>query len=210
MAWIPLPEEGKNMVRKEDREIVLGNLVSALHLIQKSREFTLVIPEIRVSLVYATPWATTQADVAGIEGRIAPVGGFPRAAGLPAFGASSHMAHTIFTLREFDAPVSAAMNIKCNREIIPILKEYAAENGWRFGMLDRNIAPPSAKWRDIEGNWRLKYVVEQAGGVPLIFTENEGMGREQLTILVGKDATEITIRALEIARRYKKLLKSVP
>jgi predicted fused transcriptional regulator/phosphomethylpyrimidine kinase len=90
------------------------------------------------------------------------------------------------------------------------LKEYTAENGWRFGMLDRNMAPPSAKWRDIEGNWRLKYVVEQAGGVPLIFTENEGMGREQLTILVGKDATEITIRALEIARRYKKLLKSVP
>jgi predicted fused transcriptional regulator/phosphomethylpyrimidine kinase len=196
------------MGRKEVREIVLGNLVTALHLIQKSRDFTLVIPEIRASLAYATPWAKTPADVAGIEGRIAPVEGYPRAVGLPAFGASTHMAHTIFTLREYDTEVNAAMNFKCNKEIIVILKQYAAEKGFRFGMLDRNMEPPSAKWREMSGNWRLKYVVEQAGGVPPVFYENEGTGREQLTILVGKDAVEITKRALEIARRYRNQIKS--
>ena len=196
------------MSKKQDKEIVLGNLVSALHLIQKSRDFAFIIPEIRTSLVYATPWATTPADVAGIEGRIAPVDGYPRAAGLPAFGASTHMAHTIFTLREFDPFISATMNLKCNKEIIEILKQYAAEMGFRFGMLDRNMEPPSAKWRNMGGNWKLRYVVEQAGGVPPIFYENEGMGREQLTILTGKDAVEITERALEIAKRYRIQLKA--
>lgn len=195
------------MSKKQDKEIVLGNLVAALHLIQKSRDFALIIPEIRTSLVCATSWATDAEDVAGIEGRIAPVDGYPRAAGLPAFGASTHMAHTIFTLREFDPFVSATMNLKCNKEIIEILKRYTSENGFRFGMLDRNMEPPSAKWKETKGNWRLKYVVEQAGGVPDIFCENEGMGREQLTILVGKDAVEIALRALEIAKRYRNQLK---
>lgn len=196
------------MSRKEDREIVLGNLVTALHLIQKSRDFTLVIPEIRAGLAYATLWAKTPADVAAIEGRIAPVGGYPRAAGLPAFGVSIAMAHTILTLREFDPSVNAAMNLKCNKEILEIVKQYAAEKGFRFGMLDRNIEPPSAKWRAMGGNWRMKYVVDQAGGVPPVFYENKGMGLEQLTILVGKDAVEITKRALEIARRYRLKMKS--
>jgi thiamine-phosphate diphosphorylase len=196
------------MSRKEDREIVLGNLVSALHLIHKSRDFALIIPEIRTSLVYATSWAQTPADVAGVEGRIAPVDGYPRAAGLPAFGASTHMAHTIFTLREFDPFVSATMNLKCNKEIIEISKKYAAENGFRFGMLDRNMEPPTEKWRKMGGNWKLKYVVEQAGGVPPIFYENEGMGREQLTILTGKNAVEIAERAIEIAKRYRAKLKA--
>ena len=44
------------MSRKEDREIVLGNLVTALQMIQKPRDFTLVIPEIRASLAYACSW----------------------------------------------------------------------------------------------------------------------------------------------------------
>jgi predicted fused transcriptional regulator/phosphomethylpyrimidine kinase len=99
------------------------------------------------------------------------------------------------------------MNLKCNKEIIEILKQYTAENIFRFGMLDRNMDPPSAKWREMGGNWRLKYVVDQAGGVPPVFYENEGMGREQLTILVGKDAVEITERALEIAKRFRHSLK---
>ena len=196
------------MTRKEDREIVLGNIVTALHLIQKSRDFPLIIPEIRAGLAYATPWAKAPEDVAAIEGRIASVQGYPRTVGLPAFGVSIAMAHTIFTLREFDSSVNAAMNLKCNEKIIEILKAYTAEKGFRFGMLDRNMEPPSAKWRNTSGNWRMKYVVDQAGGVPPVFYENKGMGLEQLTILVGKDAVEITKRALEIARRYREQVKS--
>lgn len=195
------------MSRKKDKELVLGNLVTALHLIQKSRDFALVIPEIRVSLAYATPWAKTPQDVAAIEGRIAAVGGYPRSAGLPAFGASTHMAHTILELRKYDPEINAAINFKCNKEIIEILKQYAAEKQLRFGMLDRNMELPSARYREMGGNWRLKYVVDTAGGVPPIFYENEGMGREQLSIIVGKDAVEITSMAIEIAKRYRQRIK---
>ena len=190
------------MSRKEDREIVLGNMVTALNMLEKSRDFALVIPEIRASLAFATPWAKNVNDVAGVEGRIVAVGGYPRASSIPAFGASTHMAGLILDVRGYDPEISAAMNFKCNQEIIGILKEYAGEKGFKFGMVDRNMpAPPG--YNTQVSHWRIRYMIEKLGGVPRIFYENEGMGREQLSIALGKDAVEVTKMALEIARRYR-------
>jgi len=53
--------------------------------------------------------------------------------------------------------------------------------------------------------WR--YLIEKLGGVPRIFYENEGMGREQLSIALGKDAVEVTRMALEVASRYRKKMQ---
>ncbi len=195
------------MSRKEDREIVLGNLVSALHMIEKSRDFALIIPEIRASLAYATPWAKTVKDVAAIEGRIAPVSGYPRAAGLPAFGASLRTAATILELRKYDPEINAAIIVKCNNEIIEILKRYASEKGLIFGMIDRQLEPPSDRYKKMGAGWRFRHMADTAGGAPRVFYENKGMGLEQLSILLGKDAVEVTKMALEIARRYKEKIK---
>jgi len=196
------------MGRKEDRELVLGNLVTAVNMIQKSRDFAMVIPEIRVSLAYATAWAKSPADVAAVEGRIAAVGGYPRAAGLPDFGASTHMALTILELRKYNPSINAAINFKCNGTIIEILKQFASEMGFKFGMVDRNMAPPASyREEDLTGHWKMRYMIENLGEVPRIFYENEGMGREQLSIIVGKDAVEITGMTIEIAKRYRKELR---
>ncbi|MFH1639581.1 MAG: thiamine-phosphate synthase family protein [Chloroflexota bacterium] len=193
------------MNRKEDKERVLGNLVLALHLIQKSRDFARLIPEVRVSLACAVSWAKTYRDVAAIEGRIASVGGYPRAAGLPAFGASSHMAVTILELRKYDPEIGAAMNFKCNNPIIEVLRQYAGEKNLIFGMIDRNMAPPASRYQG--GHWKIRYMVDTGGGVPRVYYENEGMGKEPLSIVVGRDAIQVTGMALEIARRYRQKMK---
>jgi predicted fused transcriptional regulator/phosphomethylpyrimidine kinase len=195
------------MSRKEDREIVLGNLVSALHMIEKSRDFALIIPEIRASLAYATPWAKTVKDVAAIEGRIAPVSGYPRAAGLPAFGASLRTAATILVIREYDPEINAAIIVKCNNEIIEILKRYASEKGLIFGMINRQLEPPSDRYKKMGAGWRFRHMADTAGGAPRVFYENKGMGLEQLSILLGKDAVEVTKMALEIAKRYRERIR---
>ncbi len=191
------------MSRKEDRDLVLGNLVSALHMIEKSRDFALIIPEIRASLAYAPSWAKSAKDVAAIEGRIAPVNGYPRAAGLPAFGASLRTAATILAFREYDPDVNAAIIVKCNEEIIKLLREYAYEKGFIFGMIDRQLEPPSEKYRKMGGGWRFRHMADTVGGAPRVFYENKGMGLEQLSILLGKDAVEVTEMALDIAKRYR-------
>lgn len=199
------------MSRKTDRELILGNLVSALNMIQKVRDFTLIVPEIRISLAYAVPWAKTIRDVAAIEGRIAVISGYPRAVGLPAFGASIHMASLILELRKYDTDISAAINFKCNKEIIEILKQYAAEGKLKFSLIDRNMEPPEPQYKELgSAHWRVKYMVDTSGGVPRIFYENEGMGKEPLSIIVGKDAIQVTKMTLEIAKRYRNNQKVRP
>ncbi len=75
------------MNRNEEIEIVLGNLVSAIDMLQGCSEFTSLIPEVRVNLVYALPEAKTPQEVAAVEGRITAVRGLPHAPGMPAWGA---------------------------------------------------------------------------------------------------------------------------
>lgn len=98
------------------------------------------------------------------------------------------------------------MNFKCNKEIIEFLKQYATEKKFFFGMIDRNMAPPSPKYQG--GHWKMQYMVDTSGGVPHVYYENEGMGREQFSIFVGKDAVEVARMALEIAKRYRERIKS--
>ena len=66
---------------KED-SMILGNLVTAMAILEDCPDFSLLMPEVRVNLVYALPGAKTTDDVAAIDGRITVVGGLPQAAGL--------------------------------------------------------------------------------------------------------------------------------
>jgi predicted fused transcriptional regulator/phosphomethylpyrimidine kinase len=87
------------MNRTAEAEVVLGNLVTAVHMLENCPEFTSLIPEVRVNLAYALPNAKITEDVAAVEGRITAVHGHPSAAGMPAWGASDHLAIAFATTR---------------------------------------------------------------------------------------------------------------
>lgn len=189
----------------EERDLVLGSLVTALAMIQKSRDFSLLVPEVRVNLVYALPRARSTRDVAGIEGRITVVGGYPHAAGLPAWGASDHMARLILEARRYDPSIRAGINFKCDAAVIQVAKKYCRERGWTLGLIDRLQEPSRAARRERSSMpWKVRYLVRTCGAVPRLFYENEGMGKEPLFVALGKDAVEVAQIALDIARRYRK------
>ena len=54
----------------ETRDVVLGNLVSAVNMLQTCPEFTLLIPEVRVNLAYALADAKTPQEVAAVLFRV--------------------------------------------------------------------------------------------------------------------------------------------
>ena len=47
-----------------EAEVVLGNLVTAVHMLENRSEFTSLVPEIRVNLAYALPEAQTSQGIA--------------------------------------------------------------------------------------------------------------------------------------------------
>jgi hydroxymethylpyrimidine/phosphomethylpyrimidine kinase len=192
------------VTNKKEAEAVLGNLVTAVNMLQTCPEFAALIPEVRVNLVYAPPEARTPQEVAAVDGRITAVGRLPHASGMPAWGASDHMARLVIEVRKYDPSVNAGINFKCDADVIEVVKEYCSERKLAFGWIDRRQEPAEAAERDRNSMpWKVKHLVERYGSVPRLFYEGEGWGKEPLFFALGKDAAEVTEIALEIARRYR-------
>lgn len=183
---------------------ILGNLVSAVNMLSSCPEFTLLIPEVRVNVAYALPGAKKPEEVAAVEGRITAVGGLPRASGMPVWGASDHLARRILEIRNYDEEINAAIDFKCDQEIIEVVQHYCAERSLLFGWLDRNEEPQDVKGSDgTSMPWKVKQLVTKYGAVPRLFYEEATWGKEPLFLAVGKDAIEVAAIAIEIAKRYQ-------
>ncbi|MCL7399388.1 MAG: phosphomethylpyrimidine kinase [Thaumarchaeota archaeon] len=189
---------------EQEKDVILGNLVRAVQILESSEYFGLLMPEVRVNLVYSMENATSPKDVAGIDGRITLVSGRVKAAGYPKFGASDHMARLIIEVRKYDRRYRAGINFAWTPEISTFLEEYCKKMGWDYAGIDRSLEPK--EFSSVEGMsmpWKIKTLMEMCGGkVPKIFYEGPGLGKEPLTVLLGKDAVEVATDVVEISRMY--------
>ena len=191
------------MDKKEQATMVLGNLAKAVEMLRNCPEFSRLVPEVRVNLVYALPEARTPGEVSAIDGRITVVQGLPHASGLPRWGASDHMARLIIEVRRYDPLINAGINFKCDKPIIEVVKQYCSEKGVLFGWIDRSQEPAEVTEKDGSSMpWKIKYLNSNYGGIPGLFYEGEGWGKEPLFVALGTDAVEVASTATEIARRY--------
>jgi len=185
-------------------EMVLGNLVRAVEMLQNCAEFSMLMPEVRVNLVYALPEAKTSDEVAAVDGRITVVGGLPYAPGMPKWGASDHMARLIIEVRKYDPTINAGINFKCDATVIEVVKKYCTEKGLLFGWIDRTKEPAEVMEKDRSSMpWKIKYLETNYGGIPKLFYEGDGWGKEPLFVALGSDAVEVAGIAIEVARRYQ-------
>jgi predicted fused transcriptional regulator/phosphomethylpyrimidine kinase len=191
------------MTKKDMAERIMGNLCLAVDKLQRCREFSRLMPEVRVNIVYALPGARKSAEVAAIDGRITVVNGYPLASGLPKWGASDHMARLIMEARKYSPEVNAGINFKCDDNIIKVVKKYAREKKLVFGWIDRSGEPGEVSKTDGSSMpWKIKQLVGQSGRVPDIFYEGDGWGKEPLFVALGSDAVSVVGTAIEIARLY--------
>ncbi len=191
-------------MKLEDAVEVHGKMAIALDTLERCAAFAPLIPEVRSNLVYARPHAQTTDDVLAIDGRITVVNGLPKGAGKPRFGASSHMARLILELARSDPSIRAGVNFASNPPLMKWLKEYCETQGWVFSVIDRSTEPEEVK--ETEGAsmpWKIKEAIKAAGErVPKVFYETGAVGKEPVSVLVGKDPIEVTDEICEIARRY--------
>jgi hydroxymethylpyrimidine/phosphomethylpyrimidine kinase len=204
VPWRPPVCWNKKVDGTKESETILGNLVSAVNRLQDCPQFIALIPEVRVNLVYALPAARTPREVAAVEGRITVTGGRPHALGMPAWGASDHLARRVIEMRKYDVEINAALNFKCDPAVIEVVREYCTEQGLLFGWLDRADEPPEVMEKDGDSMpWKVKQLVIKYGAVPRLFYEATSWGKEPLFLALGKDAVEVATTAVEIAHRYQ-------
>jgi thiamine-phosphate diphosphorylase len=191
------------LTKDTEKALVMGNMIAALETLVSCPEFSRLMPEVRVNLVYALPGAQTPGDVAAVDGRITVVNGLPHPSGLPRWGASDHMARLIIEARKYDSSINAGINFRYDEAIREIVREYGAEKGLRCGWIDRTREPEEAARIDgASMPWKIKQLVESSGGMPALFYEGDGWGKEPLFVALGKDAVAAAGIAVEIARRY--------
>jgi predicted fused transcriptional regulator/phosphomethylpyrimidine kinase len=176
---------------------VLGNLVRAIQIIEGCVEFAEIIPEVRVNLAYALPNATEPSQVAAVEGRITKVGGRPRAAGLPAFGASDHMARLLVETLHHEPRLRAGINFAYDTALEVRLREMS----YSPVGIDRTEEPAEAAGPDRASMpWKIRRLVETTGGIPRLFYESAAPGKEPLFVLLGEDAVGVAAEACAVAR----------
>jgi len=189
----------------EEEIEMLGKMAVALNILESCQDFAAMIPEVRTNLVFARKDARTRFEVLGIEGRITVIGGLPHAAGKPRFGASSHMARLLIEIRKVDPTVRAGIDFANDPVLAGWLEDYCRKKGWTFSVIDRRNEPQEI--REKEGAsmpWKVAEAIRAAGGcAPRIFYETGAMGKEPVSVLVGRDPIEVVEQVCEIARLYR-------
>ncbi|MGB9941059.1 thiamine-phosphate synthase family protein [Methanosarcina sp.] len=183
---------------------MIGRLYLGLEQIEECAEFSVLIPEVRTNFVYASKESTTPEDVLAVDGRISVVDGFPKAIGKIKFGASGYMAHLLLEIRKKYPEIRSIIDFANNPDIADFLKTYCKEKGWDFSVVDRSREPENLK--DAEGeaiSWMVEEAIRAAGGkMPRVFYETGAVGKEPVSILVGKDPIEVAKQMCELARSY--------
>lgn len=196
------------MDKQEQRDLVLGNVTRALSMLEDSGDFSLLMPEVRVNMVYALPGARTPGDVVAIDGRITVVSGLPRACGLPRYGVSGHMSRLIIEINKYDLAFNAGVNFRCDDDVIQVVEQYCREEGVLCGWIDRTKEPAEIAGKEgASMPWKIKYLFDNYGAMPRLFYEGDGWGKEPLYVVLGRDAIEAAKAAIEIACRYRERMQ---
>ncbi len=188
----------------KEAEAIVGNLVTALNMLQKCPEFTRLIPEVRSNIAYALTEARTPQEVAAIPGRITVVRGYPYAGAAPDWGVSDHLARRIIEARKYDKKVNAIINFKYDEKAVSVVRDYCQQNKLLFGWLDRSEEPKELLHSDQTSmSWKVKQLFDKYGAMPRIYWEGPGWGKEPLFLVHGATAIEVINVVIEISKRYQ-------
>lgn len=148
-----------------------------------------LIPEVRTNISGIIKDAENTKDVAGIDGRITIVDGFPKACGEIKFGASNHTARLIFTANQHDPNVNFVMNLKYLPNLIKTLQD---ENNLKLHEFKRGSQPTEILSRENSTmQWLIRESIDHCSSVPDIIWDKGAVGKEPIMRLFAKNAEEM-------------------
>lgn len=196
--FIELPDQGKviDFTISEEKLAVINQIKEIYNLISNIKEFTKLIPEVRMNISGALPNASKKEDIAGIEGRITIVNNFPKAAGEIKFGVSDHTARLILSAKKFDNSINFAMNLKYNPNLIKLIQEKTDLESCEF---IRESQPESIRKKEHSTmQWLIENSFNKTGKIPDIIWDNGSIGKEPIIRLFGRNSKEMILKLKKI------------
>ncbi len=157
-------------------------------------DVSVLVPEVGMNVVGATPYAEDRRDTAAVEGRITRTATGIRPNLGVARGASSHVARFLLASREFVPTLQYCVNCRFDDDIEVAL----AELGWETAEYDREHEPDE----DAEGQtmqWGAAAAFETAPTTPVAVIDRGAHGKEPIVKLLASDTATLTGRTLTLA-----------
>ncbi|MFX1237501.1 MAG: thiamine-phosphate synthase family protein [Promethearchaeota archaeon] len=199
--FIELPENGKilDLTMSKEKIKVINQIKKVYSFISSDKKFSKLIPEVRLNISCSLPEAKTRDDIAGIEGRITTINGYPRASGDIKFGVSDHTARLIITAKEFDNSINLVTNLKYKEKYIKRIQENTDLFTYEFV---REFQPHEVKAKEHSTmQWLIKESVDKTGRVPDIIWDKGAIGKEPIIRVFAKNSRDLISKLERIVRQ---------
>ncbi len=191
LKFVELPDEGKilDLTEPEDRRKVIDQVKEVYNHISKDKRFAKIIPEVRLNISCSLPQAESREDIAGIEGRVTIINGFPQACGEIRFGVSDHTARLILAAKEFDNSINLAINLKYKDKYITSIQENTKLFTYEFVRVSQ---PDEIREKEHSTmQWLIKESVERTGKVPEIVWDKGAIGKEPIIRVFAENSQDL-------------------
>jgi len=191
LNFIELPQEGRiiDLTLDQEQIKVINQIKEIYHFISSESKFSMLIPEVRMNISGSLPNAVSKEDIAGIEGRITIVGGYPKASGEIRFGKSDHTARLILEAKKFDNSINFVLNLKYKSDWVKILQE---KTDLLLQEIVRAHQPEKIMiTEESTMQWLIKKSIKKSGRIPDIIWDKGSVRKEPMIRLFGKNANDI-------------------
>ncbi len=169
----------------------------AVAILESSREFADLIPEVGCNVASAIPDAAGTDDVCAVRGRIVRMGGRVQAVGCPAMGASRHVARIVLAAMHHDAGLRAALNIRYSGDVL----EVARDMGLAVASFDRAHEPEGVSTMEWGTRTAIDTYRKLHNRVPDVVYDLGAVGKEPMVRLLAHRAVDAAGMGVEIGRR---------
>lgn len=186
----------------KEKQNIINQIREVYSIISKDKDFSKLIPEVRMNISGSLSNAKNKSEIAGIEGRITIINGFPKASGEIKFGVSDHTARLILTAKEFDNSINFVINLKYIAELIESIKK---NSNLELQEIIREEQPEYVKEKEYSTmQWLINESVKKMGKIPDIIWDKGAIGKEPMMRLFGKNSNDIIRKLEQIIKLIKK------
>lgn len=188
------------MLQEQARDGILDQLEEAARAIMTMPGFSAVVPEVRMNLAVAAPFADSEKNMAAFTGGIVSTrSGAVSIAGYPRFGASIQVAKALVAARRVCGHMGCMINLRQTELVLEALKKAELVVAWG----DAENKPPYIN--NMKGAWEEWLVYETLKSHPTpeavrVICDKGGPGREPLVRLMARDCHTLLERVRTLLR----------
>lgn len=200
-------------LEEKARYLALEDLKRAVLFLEKSPDFSRLIPEVGSNIGIAIPEASSLEDVAAVEGRIVNYRDRALPVGCAGFGKGRHVGSVILSALCYNPEMRAAILLKYSERNLSLCREA----GFSISSFDRGEEPENfyIKVKVRENtitkepddlsilSWGTAEAIRKYGGVPRVIYDKGSPGKEPMIRLLGTSAVEVAKLAVELAEKLQ-------